>query len=198
LLARAVERAVPGLAFGAQDCHVAASGAFTGDISAEMLRDAGATAVIVGHSERRQLHGEDDALVADKAKAAWRAGLTAIICIGETLPEREAGRAETVCRDQLAGSVPAGATPTNTSIAYEPVWAIGTGKTATLAQIAAMHAHIKSCLSAALRVLYGGSVKPSNAAEILALEDVDGALVGGASLLAADFVKIVACSKAAL
>src|SRR6185295_19390595 len=152
LLARAVERGGPDLAFGGQDCHAAASGAFTGDISAEMLRDAGATAVIVGHSERRQLHGEGDAIVANKALAAWRAGLTAIICIGETLPEREAGLAEVVCKAQLAGSVPAGATPANTAIAYEPVWAIGTGKTPTLAEITAMHAHIKSCLSAPLRV----------------------------------------------
>ena len=132
--------------FGGQDCHAEAAGAFTGDVSAEMLRDAGAKAVIVGHSERRQLHGETDAVIAAKATAAWRAGLIAIICIGETLAEREAGQAEAVCKKQLSGSVPSGATIANTAIAYEPVWAIGTGKTPTSAEIAAMHAHIRACL----------------------------------------------------
>jgi triosephosphate isomerase len=194
LVARAA--AASRIAIGGQDCHAEISGAFTGDVSAEMLRDAGATAVIVGHSERRQYHAETDAIVAAKAKAAWRAGLTAIICIGETEAERDAGKANDVCRTQLAGSVPGGATAANTAIAYEPVWAIGTGKTPTLAEIAQMHAHIKSLIPPGLRILYGGSVKPSNAAEILALADVGGALVGGASLKAADFLTIVdACRK---
>jgi triosephosphate isomerase (TIM) len=184
------------VAIGGQDCHAEVSGAFTGDISAEMLRDAGASAVIVGHSERRQYHGETDAVVAAKAKAAWRAGLTAIVCIGETEAEREAGRAYDVCKTQLAGSVPEGATAVNTAIAYEPVWAIGTGKTPTTPDIAQMHAHIRACLGQPLRILYGGSVKPSNAAEILSLGDVGGALVGGASLKAADFLTIVRSSRA--
>ena len=184
-----------GIAIGGQDCHAEASGAFTGDISAEMLKDAGACAVIVGHSERRQYHGETDALVAAKAKAAWRAGLTAIICIGETEAERDAGRAYDVCKSQLAGSVPQGAAPANTAIAYEPVWAIGTGKTPTTPDIAQMHAHIRACLGGDLRILYGGSVKPSNAREILALSDVGGALVGGASLKAVDFLTIVEASR---
>ena len=183
-----------GIAIGGQDCHAEASGAFTGDISAEMLKDAGATAVIVGHSERRQYHGETDAIVAAKAKAAWRAGLVAVICIGETEAERDAGRAYDVCKSQLAGSVPAGATAANTAIAYEPVWAIGTGKTPTTPDIAQMHAHIRGCLGSDLRILYGGSVKPSNAREILSLKDVGGALVGGASLKASDFLTIVEAS----
>ncbi|MEJ0025901.1 MAG: triose-phosphate isomerase [Rhizomicrobium sp.] len=183
------------IAIGGQDCRAEPSGAFTGDISAEMLKDAGASAVIVGHSERRQYHGETDAAVAAKAKAAWRAGLLAVICIGETEAERDAGRAHDVCKTQLAGSVPDGATPRNTAIAYEPVWAIGTGKTPTTPDIAQMHAHIRACLGQPLRILYGGSVKPSNAREILALSDVGGALVGGASLKAADFLTIVAASR---
>ena len=184
-----------GIAIGGQDCHAQASGAFTGDISTEMLKDAGATAVIVGHSERRQYHGETDATVAVKAKAAWRAGLLAVICIGETEGERDAGRAYDICKTQLAGSVPGGATTENTAIAYEPVWAIGTGKTPTTPDIAQMHAHIRSSLGHDLRILYGGSVKPSNAREILALSDVGGALVGGASLKAADFLTIVEASR---
>jgi triosephosphate isomerase len=191
LLSRAVERGGAGILFGGQDCHVENSGAFTGDVSAEMLRDAGASAVIIGHSERRLYHNESDAIVAAKALAAWRAGLNAIICIGETLSEREAGQTKAICKMQLAGSVPHGATPANTTIAYEPVWAIGTGKTPTSAEIADTHAHIRSCLGARLRILYGGSVKPSNAKEILALSDVAGALVGGASLTALDFITIV-------
>jgi triosephosphate isomerase (TIM) len=186
-----------GIAIGGQDCHAEVSGAFTGDVSAEMLRDAGATAVIVGHSERRQYHGETDAIVAAKAQAAWRAGLLAIICIGETEAERDAGKAYDICKRQLAGSVPKGATPQNSAIAYEPIWAIGTGKTATTDDIARMHAHIRECLAAPLRILYGGSVKPSNAKEILALADVGGALVGGASLKASDFIQIVEASRAA-
>jgi len=191
LIARAAAQARNRIAIGGQDCHAEVSGAFTGDVSAEMLRDAGATAVIVGHSERRQYHGETDAMVAAKARAAWRAGLIAIICIGETETQRDAGHANRICKSQIEGSVPHGATPENTAIAYEPVWAIGTGKTPTSPEIAAMHAHIRACLAAPLRILYGGSVKPSNAKEILALPNVGGALVGGASLKAADFITIV-------
>ncbi|HEX4301841.1 MAG TPA: triose-phosphate isomerase [Rhizomicrobium sp.] len=183
------------IAIGGQDCHAEISGAFTGDVSAEMLRDAGATAVIVGHSERRQYHAETDAIVAAKAQAAWRAGLIAIICVGETEAERDAGKAYEVCKSQLAGSVPPGATTANTAIAYEPIWAIGTGKTPTTHDIAQMHAHIKTCLDAPLRILYGGSVKPSNAKEILGLADVGGALVGGASLKASDFRTIVEAAR---
>jgi triosephosphate isomerase len=187
-----------GVAIGGQDCHAEISGAFTGDISAEMLKDAGATAVIVGHSERRQYHGESDATIAAKARAAWRAGLIAIVCIGETEDQREQGHANHICARQLAGSVPAGATAQNTAIAYEPVWAIGTGKTPSIADIAHMHGHIRAHLAAPLRILYGGSVKPSNAKEILALADVGGALVGGASLKATDFATIVEASRGAL
>ena len=195
LIARAAALGT-GIAIGGQDCHAEASGAFTGDVSAEMLRDAGATAVIVGHSERRQYHGETDAQVAGKTKAAWRAGLLAIVCVGETQAQRESGHAAHICKTQILGSVPDGATPQNTAIAYEPIWAIGTGKTATTADIAQMHAHIRDCLPEALRILYGGSVKPSNARAILALDDVGGALVGGASLKAAEFLTIVEASRA--
>jgi triosephosphate isomerase (TIM) len=187
-----------GIAIGGQDCHAEASGAFTGDVSAEMLRDAGARAVIVGHSERRQYHGETDAMVAAKARAAWRAGLMAVICIGESEDQRACGSAYDVCADQIAASVPEGATPENTAVAYEPIWAIGTGKTPTSEEIAQMHAHVRARLAAPLRILYGGSVKPSNAKEILALGDVGGALVGGASLKAADFLTIVRASRGAL
>ncbi|HUO97449.1 MAG TPA: triose-phosphate isomerase [Rhizomicrobium sp.] len=197
LIARAVALN-SGIAIGGQDCHAEASGAFTGDVSAEMLRDAGATAVIVGHSERRQYHGETDAIVAAKARAAWRAGLMAIICIGETEAERDAGDAHDVCARQLDGSIPAGASAANTAIAYEPVWAIGTGRTPTAREIVAMHEHIRNRVATPLRILYGGSVKPSNAREILSLADVDGALVGGASLKAADFVTIVRACRAAV
>lgn len=186
------------IAVGGQDCHAEPSGAFTGDVSAEMLRDAGASAVIVGHSERRQYHGESDAAVAAKAKAAWRAGLLAVICVGESEAQRAAGHALSVCANQLTGSIPSEASAANTAIAYEPVWAIGTGKTATVADIAEVHGHIRQCLTKAFgdggrgfRILYGGSVKPSNAAEILATRDVGGALVGGASLKAADFLPII-------
>ncbi|UEM06164.1 triose-phosphate isomerase [Skermanella rosea] len=181
------------LAVGGQDCHPKESGAHTGDIGAPMLADAGAGFVIVGHSERRQNHGEDDALVAAKAAAAHAAGLVAIVCVGETLEQREAGQALAVVASQVAGSLPAGADAANTVIAYEPVWAIGTGKTATAADVAEVHAHIRATLAGragkpdAVRILYGGSVKPSNAAELMAVEDVDGALVGGASLVADDF-----------
>lgn len=185
------------VALGAQDCAVKVSGAHTGDVAAEMLADVGCRYAIVGHSERRADHGESDALIAAKAAAAHRAGLIAVICIGETEAERVAGRALDVASAQLAGSIPAGATAENTVIAYEPVWAIGTGKTATPADVAEMHAHIRSQLAGKIadadkvRILYGGSVKASNAAELLAVDNVDGALVGGASLVAADFWAIV-------
>ena len=183
---------------GGQDCHWNASGAHTGDISPEMLSEAGCTAVIVGHSERRTNHGETDEIVAKKASGAHRAGLTAIICIGETLDERKAGKTLEVVSSQLKGSVPEGAAAANTVIAYEPVWAIGTGLTPTTAEVAEVHAHIRTELAgimgtegAGVRILYGGSVKPSNAAELMGQPHVNGALVGGASLKAADFLGII-------
>ena len=184
---------------GGQDCHWEASGAHTGDISAEMLKEAGCTAVIVGHSERRANHGETDAMVAMKAKAAHRAGLTAIVCIGEMLDERKTGKTLDVVSRQLRGSLPEGSTADNTVIAYEPVWAIGTGLTPTVAEVAEAHGHIRADLAkllgkgegAGVRILYGGSVKPSNAAELMAAANVNGALVGGASLKAADFIGII-------
>jgi triosephosphate isomerase len=201
LIARAHTAARGAFALGGQDCRAEASGAFTGDISAEMLKDAGAAAVIVGHSERRQYHGERDADVAAKARAAWRAGLTAVICIGETEDQRDAGNAHHICGGQVKGSVPAEATAENTAIAYEPVWAIGSGKTPSDADIVAMHAHIRRCaidhlgaVGKGMRILYGGSVKPSNAQTILSLDNVNGALVGGASLKARDFLAIIAAS----
>jgi triosephosphate isomerase len=190
------------VAIGAQDCSAATSafGAFTGDISAEMIADLGARLVIVGHSERRAAHGETDAVVQAKAEAATRGGLTVIVCIGETAAERREGETERVLAHQVAGSVPAQATAVRLVIAYEPVWAIGTGVTPTTDEIAAAHAHIRSRLAAwigreqaeATRILYGGSVKPDNAGQIAALAGVDGALVGGASLKAAEFLAIVA------
>ncbi|WP_264213166.1 triose-phosphate isomerase [Leisingera thetidis] len=187
------------VAIGGQDCHAAASGAHTGDLSAAMLKEAGASAVILGHSERRADHGETDAQVCAKAEAAIAGGLTAVICIGETLAQREAGDTLAVAGAQLAGSVPAAATGASTVIAYEPVWAIGTGKVPTLDQIAEVHDFLRAELTArfgaetagSIRLLYGGSVKPSNAAEIFAVSNVDGALVGGASLKAADFSPII-------
>ncbi|MEM0943351.1 MAG: triose-phosphate isomerase [Pseudomonadota bacterium] len=187
------------ISIGGQDCHAAPSGAHTGDISAEMLADAGATHVIVGHSERRADHGESDEIVRAKAEAAWRAGLVAIICVGETEAERDAGEAAAVVARQLQGSVPPGATAENTVIAYEPVWAIGTGRTPSLADITEMHGAMRGHASVTpeMRLLYGGSVKPANAAEIFALADVDGALVGGASLKAADFLAIIEAASAA-
>jgi triosephosphate isomerase len=202
LIARAAVVARGAFALGGQDCHAQPSGAYTGDISAEMLKDAGAAAVIVGHSERRQYHGETDIDVAIKARAAWRAGLTAVICIGETEIERDAGKAHHVCGGQLKGSIPKEATAENAAIAYEPVWAIGTGRTPSDDDIVAMHAHIRQCavehlgaVGRKIRILYGGSVKPSNAKTILSLGDVDGALVGGASLKAQDFLAIIgACA----
>jgi triosephosphate isomerase len=184
---------------GAQDCHPEPSGAFTGDVSAEMLADLGATAVIVGHSERRALHGETDDLVRRKALAAHRAGLTAIVCIGETREQREAGETLAVVRRQLGGSLPEAATPANLILAYEPVWAIGTGLTPTPQDVAEVHGDIRTRLAArygndgpAIRILYGGSVKPSNARELMTVANVDGALVGGASLKAEDFLGIAA------
>lgn len=188
-----------GVTIGGQDCHAEISGAHTGDIAAEMLADAGAEAVIVGHSERRTDHGESDAEVLAKAKAAHRAGLTAIICVGETEAERDAGEAASVVGSQLAGSVPSQANPGNTIIAYEPVWAIGTGRTPTVDDIADIHAHIRSELvaitgdesGASIRILYGGSVKPANASELMTIANVNGALVGGASLRADDFYGIL-------
>jgi triosephosphate isomerase (TIM) len=180
---------------GGQDCHALPSGAYTGDIAAEMLKDAGAAAVIVGHSERRQHHGETDADVRAKALAARRAGLLAIICVGETRAEREAGRALAVVNAQLDGSLPDDAG--DFVVAYEPVWAIGTGLTPTTRDIADMHRSIRDRLVSrygktgeATRILYGGSVNPNNATELLAVENVDGALVGGASLKAAEFLAI--------
>jgi len=196
--------AATGVALGGQDCHVAAAGAHTGDISAAMLADAGAGYVILGHSERRADHGETDAQVATKAAAAHAAGLTAIICLGETGAERDAGRTLAVVSGQLARSLPREARAANTVIAYEPVWAIGTGRTPTEAQIAEVHAALRADLvrlladeAAGIRLLYGGSVKPDNAAAIFGLPEVDGALVGGASLKAADFSAIVAALDAA-
>ena len=185
---------------GAQDCHPLPSGAHTGDISAEMLADAGATAVIVGHSERRIDHSETDALVHAKALAANRAGLTAIICIGETEAQYRDGKTLDILRSQLEGSVPEGARAANTVVAYEPVWAIGTGLTPTPPEVAQVHGLIRSVLgqllgdseAGAMRILYGGSVKPANAAELLFVPDVNGALVGGASLKADDFYEILA------
>lgn len=181
------------LLLGAQDCSPRAKGAHTGDVSAAMLADAGCRYVIVGHSERRHDHGEGDALVAAKATAAVAHGMTAIVCVGETEAERASGAAHEVVARQVAGSLPEGATAETLVVAYEPVWAIGTGRTATPDDVADMHAHIRRELgrrmadAAAVRILYGGSVKPQNAAELLALADVDGALVGGASLKADEF-----------
>lgn len=172
---------------GGQDCHASPSGAFTGNISAPMLKDLGCEYVILGHSERRQLHGETSAQVAAKAVAAHAAGLAAIICVGETEAERGAGKAEEVVLAQLSDSIPSGATPGNTVIAYEPVWAIGTGKVASLDDIAAMHAVIRAKMGVPTRLLYGGSVKGNNAAEILSIANVDGVLVGGASLNPEEF-----------
>ena len=187
------------VSIGAQDCHAAASGAHTGDISAEMLADAGAVAVIVGHSERRAEHGESDALVREKAKAAHRASLAAIVCVGETEAERRAGETLSVVAGQLDGSLPDGAMAENTVIAYEPVWAIGTGLTPTPDDVAEVHAMIRRELERlagaagrAMRILYGGSVKPGNASELMSVADVNGALVGGASLKASDFLGIIA------
>src|SRR5262245_47228473 len=186
-----------GVAIGGQDCHVEASGAHTGDISAEMLADAGASAVIVGHSERRMDHHETDAQVCAKTLAAWRAGLTAIVCIGEQRAERQAGKTLDVVARQLGGSLPEGATAARLVIAYEPVWAIGTGLTPTPGDVAEVHAFLRKRLTERfkvggerMRILYGGSVKPANARQLLMVPEVNGALVGGASLKAEDFLGI--------
>jgi triosephosphate isomerase len=183
---------------GGQDCHAAENGAHTGDLAAAMLADIGCSYVIVGHSERRQDHGESDAAVRAKAEAAHASGLTAIVCVGETEQERKAGRALDVVAGQIQGSLPATATAANTVVAYEPIWAIGTGLTPTPDEIQAVHAHARNCIAgvlgegaaAAVRILYGGSVKPDNAPDFMQLSDVDGALIGGASLVAGDFLAI--------
>src|ERR1700736_2373958 len=187
------------VAVGAQDCHPKASGAHTGDLAAEMLADAGASAIIVGHSERRADHGESDALVRQKAEAAWRAGLVAIVCIGETRAQRDAGQTLDLCGAQLKGSLPDGSTASNLVVAYEPVWAIGTGLTPTAQDVEQVHRFIRGVLTdrfkgegAKIRILYGGSVNPSNAAELMGVANVNGALVGGASLKASDFLAIAA------
>jgi triosephosphate isomerase len=187
------------VAVGAQDCHPKGSGAHTGDLSAEMLADAGAGAIIVGHSERRADHGESDALVRQKAEAAWRAGLTAIVCIGETQKQRDTGQTLDICGGQLNGSLPDGSTAANLVVAYEPVWAIGTGLTPTAQDVEQVHRFIRGVLTdrfkaegGRIRILYGGSVKPSNARELMAVANVNGALIGGASLKAADFLAIAA------
>ncbi len=198
LLSSMTERAANHpLEIGGQDVHFNTSGAHTGEISADMLADAGASYVIVGHSERRTDNAEDDALIQSKAAAAQDRGLITVICIGETLAQRDAGETLAVLSDQLTQSLPAGSTADNTVIAYEPVWAIGTGKVPTNAQIGEAHAHVRAHVAQGfetgdgMRILYGGSVKGSNAAEIFAIPDVDGALVGGASLKAADFGAII-------
>lgn len=204
LVAAMVAAAAGKIAVGGQDCHMKAAGAHTGDIAAEMLADCGASHVILGHSERRADHGESSEMVAAKATAARAAGLVAVICVGETEAQRDAGETLALVGAQLAGSVPDGATAANTVIAYEPVWAIGTGRTPTLEQIAEVHDFMRAELVArfgtegeGMRLLYGGSVKPSNATEIFATSNVDGALVGGASLKAADFGAILSALDAA-
>ena len=197
-MARAAE--ATNIAVGGQDCHHAESGAHTGDVSAQMLKDAGATYVITGHSERRADHGERNEIVRHKTEAAWAAGLTVIVCVGETLSEREASNTIDIIKGQLAGSIPDQATGHNLVVAYEPVWAIGTGKVPTTDQIGEVHDVIRTQLEKrfgagvgrSVRLLYGGSVKPANAAEIFAVQNVDGALVGGASLKADDFGGIIA------
>lgn len=191
------------LLVGAQNCHAKEKGAHTGDISAEMLRDAGASHVIVGHSERRADHSECCATVRSKLEAAHRAGLVAIVCIGETLEEREAGEALSVLERQLENSLHDDVTAGNTIIAYEPIWAIGTGKTASAGDVAEVHSHLRRRLverfgqeiGTSLRLLYGGSVQPTNAASLLSVADVDGALVGGASLKAQDFLAICEAAR---
>ena len=183
------------VAVGGQDCHSEASGAFTGDISAEMLADAGASLVIVGHSERRAGHAESDATVAAKALAAVRAGLEPIICVGETLAQRQAGQALDVVTRQIRGSVPLTLAGAPFAVAYEPVWAIGTGLTPTIAEIEQVHAAIRHALAGLAPILYGGSVKPENARDVLSASEVGGALVGGASLKAIDFLRIIEAAR---
>ncbi|WP_305968612.1 MULTISPECIES: triose-phosphate isomerase [unclassified Mameliella] len=204
LIAAAAQSAT-GIAIGGQDCHAAASGAHTGDLSAPMLADAGASYVILGHSERRADHGEDDTLIREKTRAAWDANLTAVVCVGETLDQREANNTLDIIGGQLAASIPDGATAHRLVVAYEPVWAIGTGKVPTMEQIGEVHGFIRARLERrfgagvgrSTRLLYGGSVKPGNAGEIFAVPNVDGALVGGASLKAADFLPIIEALNAA-
>lgn len=190
-----------GVHIGGQDCHQAVAGAHTGDVAASMLASCGADRVLLGHSERREAHGESDALVAEKARTALAAGLSVMICVGETLDQREAGNAESVVIAQLDGSVPSDIDGASLMLAYEPVWAIGTGKVASVEDIAAMHAAIRSWLAGKglsdVPVLYGGSVKPDNADAVFAVRDVDGALVGGASLKADDFDAICAAASRA-
>lgn len=206
-LLTSVKKALRGskVALGAQDCHAAEKGAHTGDISPLMLQNVGCSYALVGHSERRADHLETNELICQKAQALHKAGLKAVICIGETLDERESGKTIEVCTKQIMGSVPDDANASNTVIAYEPVWAIGTGKTPTAQEVQETHAAIRKVIAKKLgkgvankmRLLYGGSVKPSNAKELLSLEDVDGALIGGASLKATDFMSIAAsvCKK---
>ena len=204
-LVHAMREAVESIGVGGQDCHVEASGAFTGDISAPMLADAGADFTIVGHSERRAMHGESDAVVRAKAEAALAAGLSVILCVGETEAERDSGQAEAVVGAQLDGSLPRGAEAAQRlSVAYEPVWAIGTGRVPSVDDVSAMHRSIRAKLTAIygeagaeVRILYGGSVKAENAAELLAADDVGGALVGGASLSAESFVAIIGAAAIA-
>jgi triosephosphate isomerase len=198
LLPRMADQKAKGIALGGQDCHANISGAHTGDISADMLKQAGAKAVIIGHSERRADHGETDKQVRAKVEAVHRAGLLAIMCVGESLKQRKAGETLKVVQGQLRGSLPAGCTAKNTVIAYEPVWAIGSGLTPTAAQVGEVHAALRKALvrrfgdeGAKMRILYGGSVKPANAAELMAVPHVNGALVGGASLKAQDFYGIL-------
>ncbi len=201
LLSRAVQQAAGRIAVGGEDCHAEASGAFTGDVSAEMLQDAGAAAVIVGHSERRLHHGETDAMVAAKAGAAWRAGLSSIVCIGESELQRRRGDALGVCGDQVVGSLPPGLAGSGTvALAYEPLWAIGSGHVPSPDQITEVHRHVRGCLvriagpaGAAIRILYGGSVTAANAEAVLGLAEVGGVLIGGASLLAVDFNAVLRC-----
>ena len=198
LISAFAARSNQGISIGAQDCHTAASGAHTGDISAEMIADAGGDYIIVGHSERRADHGESSELVAEKAAATHRADLIAIICVGETEQERDAGNTLKVVLDQVSGSIPSTAIADNIIIAYEPVWAIGTGRTPTVDDVAEVHAAIRDALverfgeaGECIAILYGGSVKPANAVELMSVENVNGALVGGASLKASDFNGII-------
>ncbi len=201
LLCRAVQKAAGRIALGGEDCHAETSGPFTGDVSAGMLKDAGATAVIVGHSERRRHHGETDSMVAAKAAAAWRSGLSTIVCIGETEVQRRNGDALVVVGDQVAGSLPPDLARSGTvAIAYEPLWAIGSGHVPTARQIAEVHRHLRTCLvalagtaGAGIRILYGGSVTADNVGEVLGVDEVGGVLIGGASLLAVDFDAVLRC-----
>jgi triosephosphate isomerase len=203
LIAQAAWRIKGGdLSLGAQDCYIGVSGAFTGDISAAMLKDAGASYVIVGHSERRTYHHETDELVRAKAEAALKAGLTPIVCVGETKAERDAGQQAAVVLRQLRGSLPSEAASETVVVAYEPIWAIGTGVTPTRKDVSVMHNGIRALLAeicgpagTKIRLLYGGSVKPSNCGELLTLDNVDGALVGGASLKANEFLAIAAAYR---